>query len=403
MASTVPPHPFYIYTDEVLSWRLGGAPAPNPARSAPDRGGATKARAERIVRAAAGHAGVILLGLGVGELAARLDETLPPDRSLTVLSLDTDAVRERVADGAVPWHGPAGRSQLVADSSIQALACLTAAMGFSAASHLLTVNPEPAAEGERQGLLRLRRLLAGLGEPPAPSASPGPRTLAVMARTDEPGLPEFFAAASGLADQAVVLWDGLAVPEAAGRAAALGVPVTHLARPLDGDFAAQRNAMLAACPPGWVLYLDPDERPGPGFAEAVDRIAAMPGVGGAYFPRITLYPDATMAKVGHGLWPDLQLRLFFAGPPARPVFTRPVHERLEGLAGTAVLALDAPILHCNRLVADDAAVARKLDAFSRVSGAPGHRLNAAYPTLPLGYFAALTRTPGRLLRMPPVW
>ena len=392
-----------MYTAEVSSWRLGGAPVPGPAQSAPDRAGAAKVRADRIVRAAAGHAGVILLGLGVGELAARLDERLPPDRSLTVLALDTEAVRERVAAGAVPWYGPAGRSQLVADSSVQALACLTAAMGYSAASHMVTVNPESASDGERQGLLRLRRLLAGLGEPPAPSGLPGPRTLAVMARTDEPGLSEFFAAASGLADRAVVLWDGPEVPEAAGLAEALGVPATHLARPLDGDFAAQRNAMLAACPPGWVLYLDPDERPGPGLAEALDRIAAMPGVGGAYFPRLTLYPDATTAKVGHGLWPDLQLRLFFAGPPARPVFTRPVHERLEGLAGAAVLALDAPILHCNRLVADDAAVARKLESFSRVSGAPGHRLNAAYPTLPLAYFAALARTPGRILRLPPVW
>jgi len=404
-ARVTPSHPFFVYTSEVLSWRLGRPDASGATPASLASPATTGARTERVLRAAAGRPGVTLLGLGSGALAAALAERLPASQSLSVLSLDPEAARQLLAAGGLPWFGPAGRCQLLADASVQALACLAAATGFSGDTQLLTVNPETVSPGEREGLSRLRRLLAGLGGAPVSAGRPASRTLALMARPDEPDLPAFFAAAVGLADRAVVLWDGLEVPEAARLAGVLGIPVDHLARPLAGDFAAQRNAMLTACPPGWVVCLDPDERPGPGFAAAVDRIVAMPGVGGACFPRLTLYPDADTVKVGHGLWPDLQLRLFNTAPPARPRFVRPIHERLEGLAGEAVLALDAPILHCNRLVADDAAVARKLQAFSRVPGAPGHRLSPEYPTLPRAFFAALAENPppGRLLRMPPPW
>ncbi|KHK02049.1 hypothetical protein [Desulfovibrio sp. TomC] len=397
------PHPFFAYTAEVLSWRLGSpeaGPLPVPVGAAQ-----TELRAGRILRAATRHTQVVLLGLGSGDLAAALAAHLPAATSLTVVSLHPEAAQGLVSAGRLSWLAPAGRCQLLADSSPQAACHLLLAAGFSPDSALTTVNPEPAGPLETRGLAQLRRLLTAsrLVPPlPQPSLRPEMPTLALLARPEEPRLDAFFRAARGLAGQAVIVWDAAVVPEAATSAALLGMPVTHLARPLDNDFAAQRNALLAACPPGWVLTLDPDERPGPGFGASAARIMATPGLGGAYFPRLTLYPDPGRAKVGHGLWPDWQLRLFRRDPASGPRYVRPLHERLEGVSGHTVLALDAPILHHNRLVADSAAVTGKLAAFSRLPGATAHRLNADYPSLPLDFLTALSPSdgPGRLFVLP---
>ena len=394
------PHPFFTYTSEILAWRLG-EPAAQPEATYPGDV-RTAARVARIMRASATRRGVILLGLGTGELAAALADALPPDTPLAVCSLAPPTARRLVDAGALGWREPDGTRQLLADTSAQALFCLLALATRSAGTDLVTVNPETPGPQERPRLSFLRRLLTES----APAAQSGtqaqPLTLAVMARATEPDLPGFFAAAAGLASRAVIVWDGDAVPEAAGHAALLDAPVVHLARRLDRDFAAQRNTLLAACPPGWILGLDPDERPGPGFRQALDRIMATPGLGGAYFPRMTLFPDETRFKAGYGLWPDLQLRLFANIPPSRPRYIRPIHERLEGLTGRMALALDAPILHYNRLLTDDAAVASKLDAFSAVPGAPVHHLSRAYPTLPRDFFDSLCpeMAPPRILLLP---
>jgi hypothetical protein len=385
------PHPFFVYTAETLAWRLGtGRTRPPPP---PDAAEAATVRTARILRCLAGREHIVLLGLGSGSLAATLAASLPAGIGLTVVSLDPDTARSLLQAGRLPWLSPAGPAQLLADASTQAACHLLWAVGPGPQHTLVTVNPEPAAAAETRALAQVRRLLTGSRPLPPPDPTlhaPTPAlTLAVLARAEEPGLEAFFQAVRGLATRAVMLWDAPEVPPAARAGEVLGIPVRHLARPLAGDFAAQRNALLQACPPGWVLSLDPDERPGPGFAAALARIMAAEDVGGAYFPRLTLYPDATRAKVGHGLWPDWQLRLFRWNASAGPRYVRPLHERLEGLSGTVVLALDAPLLHHNRLLADADGVAGKLLAFSRLPGAVAHHLSADYPTLPLDFFHRL--------------
>jgi hypothetical protein len=398
-------HPFFTYTTEILSWRLGETPEANVGDQPTVV--QTVVRAKRILRACAGRQGVVLLGLGTGDLVAALAQDLPPAMPLTVLSLNPTAARRLRDAGALAWHTPESSRQLLADTSEQALFCLLAMAGQTAATFLITVNPEAASPEERQGLARLRRLLTESAPAPAPvpEMPASALTLAVMARPDAPDMAGFFDAVTGLATRAVILWDDDAVPQAAHQATSLNIPVKHLARRLDLDFAAQRNAMLAGCPQGWVLYLDPDERPGPGFRESLSRIMATESVGSAFFPRQTLFPDESHFKAGYGLWPDLQQRLFQNVPPARPRFVRPIHERLEGLSGRAALALDAPILHYNRLLADDASVVEKLAAFSAAPGAPRHHLSHAYPTLPRDFFAALAGKPplARVLLLPPLW
>lgn len=394
-------HPFFTYTTEILGWRLGDAPSPAAAPvtdETPGDPGRSRARASRILRAARDARDIVLLGLGTGALAAALAEALPADKFLTVLSPDPAAARRLRDAGRLPWFSPHGRAGLLADTSRQALFCLPLAAGLAPWSALVTTNPEPCPPPERQALDWLRRMLAQSAPLPgaAPPAPAPPVTLAVLGRPDEPGLADFFAACAGLAQAAVLCWDAADVPPGAtGLAEALGMPTRHVARPLAGDFAAQRNALLAACPPGWVLTLDPDERPAPGLPATLARLVADPSLGAAYFPRMTLYPDADHVKVGHGLWPDLQLRLFRNAPPARPRYVRPVHERLEGLSGRAVLALDAPLAHCNRLLADNGTVTAKLAAYDAAAGAPRHHLSADYPVLPRAFFDTFPADPAQ--------
>lgn len=406
-------HPFFTYTTQVLSWRLGQPAVPRPEVPAPGADDAARCarRLERILRAAATHPHSILLGLGTGELAAALARALPAGAGLTVISADPAAAQALLATGRLDWLTPDGPAQLLVDSSRQALVCLPLLTGLAPERALVTVNPEPRPPEEDAALAWVRRMfretvpLPPCGAPATPGPTPPPVTLAVLARPQEPGLADFFAACAGLARQAVILWDGRDVPETARTAAALDMPVRHLARPLENDFAAQRNALLDACPDGWLLSLDPDERPTPDLPRVLARLTARPDLGAAYFPRLTLYPDAGHAKIGHGLWPDLQLRLWRNTSPRRARYVRPVHERLEGLAGRAALALDTPLFHCNRLLADDRAVSAKLAAYNVAAGMVRHHLSPEYPVLPLRFFtgsAGPTPQP-RLLLLPALW
>jgi glycosyltransferase involved in cell wall biosynthesis len=112
--------------------------------------------------------------------------------------------------------------------------------------------------------------------------------------------------------------------------------------------------MLEACGGDWVFFLDADERPDPALAAMLPGLAAMPGIGAFAFPRLTLYPDAAHAKVGYGLWPDLQTRFFRRLNPdgTAPRFERPVHERLANVAGATAVVPGAAVRHLSRLLKD---------------------------------------------------
>ncbi|GFK94645.1 hypothetical protein NNJEOMEG_02492 [Fundidesulfovibrio magnetotacticus] len=409
---------FEAYTRAVLSFRLGAG-----------SGGYATAPAgpqalEPVLRRARGALCCALLGVGSGAFARDLARALPEGTQFVVLETDPD---QTLAHGSgLP---------LLADASPVALAWMLLTCGLTRPGTFLVLNPEIADEGARERLRTVQRLHAAfepLDLPDLPQAStppsravvggrslpgpdapgegsrqgasqdapgrdpaggrglrraPAPLTLAAILHPDEPDLADFFSALPSCADRAVFLWDAQAAP---GSPPPCPVPALHLAHPLQDDFAAQRNRLLEACGPGWTLSLDADERLTPGLTALLPALTAQGTCRSFAFERRTLCPQGV--RVGWGLWPDLQVRLFVNGPGVR--YVRPVHERLEGLDGPTGLVLGAGIRHLSGLLKDEALLAAKHALFDRAGGRGAlHRLNREYPALPEAYFAALREGP----------
>lgn len=373
---------FAAYSSAVLSFSMEaeqGGYATAPARFDP-LGPLARQMARQIPRL--DHC--VLLGVGRGDFARELSASLPPGTGFTVCETDGDQAR---AYG----HG----LPLLADASPVSLAFTLISAGLTRPNAVCVLNPEVADEAALARLKTVQRLHAAYAPLafPSPMPSSGPSrterglSVAAILHPDEPGLPQFFAALPDSAFEAVVIWDADEPPPSPPPCP---IPVRHLAHPLQNDFAAQRNRMLAACRSEWVLYLDGDERLDPALCALLPALVAQEHCAAFAFPRLGIGPSGV--KIGWGLWPDLQLRLFRPGPDVR--FVRPVHERLEGLAGPTGLVCGGFIRHLSDLLKDREALARKHALFDAAGGSGGlHRQNLEYPVLPEEFFAALTPGP----------
>jgi hypothetical protein len=124
-------------------------------------------------------------------------------------------------------------------------------------------------------------------------------SLCMVVRDESEALPRFLAAVDGC-------WDELCVVDTGstdGTVALLreaGAKVVH--RPWDDDFAAARNASLALATGAWVLVLDPDELPPPGFAAELRAALEDDGLGALGVPFRNLlhgghHRDCTLLRV----------------------------------------------------------------------------------------------------------
>lgn len=421
------------YTRAVLEFRLGGAGAagqaasgcPTPGQTAPDQASPDQASpdqaavtlaVEKALRLAArsGRPHLVLLGSGDGRLPDALANALASANAasprLTLCDLSPDRVRAALAAGRLaPFTLPGPDStapRLLVDTSPWALLLLLRAIGIAPETATLFPNPFlPPAEAE--ALHRWRRLFAacapidlppvprqGDGETPdAPSPSAPDLGVGAILHPQEPDLAAFFAQIPAWVREVAVVWDG--APPGFDAAALCPVPVRQAVRPLGGDFSAQRNAMLGLLSTGWCLYLDADERLSARTWALLPRLMAVPGAGAWVFPRATAYPDADHLRVGYGLWPDVQLRLFRRTEGV--CFTGAVHERVVGVNGHTCLLADAWIDHLSWTAKDRETLAQRLRVFDAAAQAAGtshdafshaHRLNAEYPALRRGLFAA---------------
>lgn len=147
---------------------------------------------------------------------------------------------------------------------------------------------------------------------------------------------------AGWTDDVAILLDG---PAAACRA----VPVTGFpdgavrvaARPLDGDFAAQRNALQDLARRGWMLQLDADEGLDAAAGRLLPALAALAEAGDAV--SVGLARANRIDGVLSDVFPDVQYRL-----NRRKVrFGGRVHERpvLDGGWPRGFIALHGTIAH----------------------------------------------------------
>ena len=381
-------------TSAAVEEHAAAADIPSAVRCAAAGNAPAEARETMACRAAraavrGGWAACVTLGAEAAFLR-RLRALLPPDFPL--LALETDmACARRCAEAAPEFP-------LLADVSPWALLCLT--LGLLPEPVMLCRAPAAERSAEAQAALNaFRRLHTGArAVPPAPAGrlpSLADISIGCIMHPAEPHLAEFFQHIPAEVREVAVVWDGAApdMPPAAS------VPVRHAVRPLAGDFAAQRNVMLSLLSGRWVLYLDADERLCPqDWARLPELLARMEarGLDGLLLPRRTYEGREGQVRMGFGLWPDVQLRLFRRTESVR--FTGAVHERLEGLRGGIALTLDVSLRHFSHIWKDAAQLSARLKIFDAAAGSPlRHHLNGAYPALPEIFFAEVAaRQPGGL-------
>lgn len=348
----------------------------------------------RMARAGTRGSGqhLLLLGLGSGVLARELARILPPYVRLTVAELNPQRVRAMLetSPNLLDWWQDEPQRQVLVDTSPWAILLLLHAHGGLEGISPLR-NPEVGARGSaiRYGLLQKLLVLAqekSLDETKLRWGSPSVSAAAIL-RPDEPNLEGFLAQFPPWLEELVIVWDAATLPKHSLQAAP---PLRELARPLDADFSAQRNAMLGACRGDWVLYLDCDERLSPESWAYIPLLTRLKKLQGYWFPRRTFYPDKGQAMAGMGLWPDLQLRLFCNAAGLH--FVNPVHERLRGLEGAVAITPGMPILHLNQVLNTPERIEAKYALFSQAGGSR-HARSPDYPHLPLEFFSELEGPP----------
>ncbi|HEX6735975.1 MAG TPA: glycosyltransferase family 2 protein [Azonexus sp.] len=113
-------------------------------------------------------------------------------------------------------------------------------------------------------------------------------SLCMIVRNEAGVLPRFLASTAGLAEHFVVVDTGSSDGSQALLAAA-GAEVIEI--PWPDDFARARNVALEHARGDWVLVLDADEFPGPGFAAELRQLLAAPAIGAATINIASLQPN----------------------------------------------------------------------------------------------------------------
>ncbi|MBI9079026.1 MAG: glycosyl transferase family 2 [Pseudodesulfovibrio sp.] len=340
---------------------------------------------------------LVLFGLGSGAQALALDKALPGKAKLIVCETNLTTARTFLEHNPA-WREDDTRSSIISDSSPWAQLYLLATIGATPKNTSLALNPD-IPEDNRKRYQALQRLFMN-AKPHQAINSTYLSHLAVQAPNlsvgvildpNEPDLDTFFAQFPDWIKEIVVIWDADTVPDTNCSCA---VPIRQFAQPLE-DFSTQRNRMLDECSGDWVLYLDGDELFSDDIWNLFTAIMPIKRLEACYFPRMTFYPDEAHCKVGYGMWPDLQLRLFRKKDGVR--FERPIHERLTGINGRIALALDSPILHYSRLRKSPAELTAKLKRFDEAGGnSVHHMLNDDYPNLERTLFSEASLISGSL-------
>ena len=178
---------------------------------------------------------------------------------------------------------------------------------------------------------------------PLATAARSPVSLGVLCRAaDREAVLASLPALAGWTDDIAILVDGPArAAEPVPVAGCAAGTVRLAARPLDGDFAAQRNALQALARHGWMLQLDADEALDPETGRLLPALAALAEAGAVVSVGLARanWVDGVLSDV----FPDVQYRLNRAGLR----FAGRVHERpvVDGGWPRSLIALHGRIAH----------------------------------------------------------
>lgn len=320
---------------------------------------------------------IIVFGLADAKLVRKLKRVIPANIELIVCELSPSRIRAE--QGLLTDLLSGDNTSLICDTSIWAQFLLLNQNKISAKNSHLILNPALTAK-EKEIHQRLQKLVSGVTTVPlADRSSETPElTAAAILSPEEPKLDEFIDNFPTWIKELVLIWDCQNISQAPK--IKTQIKVRQAARPLEKNFSMQRNKMLELSTGKWVIYLDADERFSKQSWENIRKTIRTTEVDAIYLPRKTFYPDEKNCRIGYGLWPDLQLRLFRNS--GQLVFKRPIHELLTGF-NKAAISTGAEILHRTHLLKDREAIEKKLSIFDGASGDRiTHHFGQELPSLP---------------------
>ncbi|WP_320169343.1 glycosyltransferase [Maridesulfovibrio sp.] len=367
-------HPFEIYSEQVLAFKLGGQ---DEVESFTRQKKAESTAARHLNYAEKrGAKAVVLFGLGAGDMAQILAESKPDDLELIICDTFPDHVR-KMRQNLPDLFSARSNVRLLTDLSIWAMLLLLLQNGYTAENSHLVLNPELQGHA-RETMRSLQRIFSGLRTVPLPEKPTAPSiSAAAILSPDEPDLDSFIKSFPEWLDEIILVWD---LPEGAHPPELRHphVPVTGYCHCLADNFGAQRNRMLEHCTGDWIIYLDADERLDSREWENLRKATAIEGCEGWFLPRLTLYPDKNNCRAGYGLWPDLQLRFF--RNTGKLKFINRIHERIEGINGPSGILPGTPLRHLTHLLKSRKKIEAKLNSFNRAAeGEFSHRLGTELP------------------------
>ncbi len=371
-------HPFDIYSEQILSFKLEGQKQHNDVGLTCD----TEKNVQRNIQFAekSGAESIILFGAGDGKFAKALAESKPAWMELIICDLYPENIL-RIRDYNFRSDLLNSKTHLLVDSSIWAVLLLLIQYGFTGIKSRLILNPCIEGENKKkhQSLQKLFSSHKNIQIPDNQDSNIKISAAAIVS-PDEPDLDSFISSFPSWIYELVLVWDCNDSSQLPVIPCRSDIKIVNICNPLDNNFGAQRNVMLAHCHGDWIMYLDADERLAIKDWDILKKIASYDKCDCWYFPRLTFYPDKDRCRVGFGLWPDLQLRFFRKSPKIK--FINNIHEQIIGLKGYTGIIAGSPISHLTHLIKNRDEIESKLTDFNNAAGGKiKHKLNSELPTL----------------------
>ncbi|WP_239061097.1 glycosyltransferase [Desulfovibrio sp. JC022] len=322
---------------------------------------------------------IILFGAGSGTLGKVLAEKKSSEQELIICDLYPEHIRMLNKGG----FGEINKNEnytLLTDSSIWALLLLLSQNGYETTDSHLILNPELDGQSKNKHQ-NLQKLFSGTKQiDPPEHASPCKISAAAILSPDEPELADFITNFPDWIDEIVLVWDCADLTPVPQLGKFHRAEIINVCHHLEADFSAQRNRMLENCSGDWIIYLDADERLSKESWDTTRLMTSFKGCNGWYLPRMTFYPDREHCRIGYGLWPDLQLRLFRNSPSLK--FVNKIHEQLTGINGASGILTNCPIQHLTHLLKSRKMIESKLEKFNSSTGGNfSHQLGNEFPHL----------------------